>query len=948
MEPKRQPDSIADAQKRARLNNPILQPEDTFGNYRVVKCLTAGLLAHYYQMQHIRDRHDVTVGVFHPRANGKEKFIKRLEMLKKAVAGLQHEAFPKIRDCSIVEGRICLFQDPVQGSTLSQYFLAHGRPGHEGMGVAASTRLIAQLLGALGFAHAQRIDHRDLDSDLIFVQEDGSLQILGIGVKAAMGIEIFESIVSASVSPLEAQKELHHLSSFDVMSPEYRSGVAEDSRVDIYAVGVIGYWLMTAHKPEAARYRDPTEFLDGLLPNWNKFFATLLVRDKEKRFQSCKMALIGLKKTEIEPSSESSGYIQKQIDRIPVPKGILERGPLASRIYRLILIGLVGVSLTAVMASFLTSSFSGGSDASAATPPESAADANPEPDLPPALADIEVRTAPGATISVVDADGSREILGETDEFGLLSLPEVMPPGEYEFHIEKAGYVAQRVADLLVEADEATTIEVALTESPVEAALLSQPEGASVRLDGVEVGRTPLRLETLKPGPTYLIEIEKEGYRTVKRRVEAVVGTNMTVDFGELVPLSGAVSLEVRVEGDVSGLSDELRRDLKVRVNEQVMPFSEDALKALPIGPTRFELEHPLYDSEVVKIEIEDGERHRVSFELQPKPGALALAIPEGVEPALRIDGKAVRLDEEGRVEMPAGRIVDLELRMTNYLTMHRQMELAPTEVFVWEVDPVPIPGPQVASSWEVPYLDIDFAWVPPGAFTMGSPRSEHARLPEEGPQTDVRLTRGFWVGVYEVTQEQYRAVQQSDPSQFKGSNRPVESVTWEMAREFCQTLTQIEQKAGRLPEGYLYRLPTEAEWEYAARAGTKTPFSWGAEADATLGQFNGVYPSDRAGGLRSPFGGYGTKAVGQYAPNTFGLYDVHGNVREWTLDAFRSRLPGEALVDPAPQNGGSRIAIRGGGWKDTATRVRSAARQQASADRTSDALGFRVVLAPEI
>lgn len=949
MDSERQPDSIVDAQKRALLQNPILQPEESFGNYRVVQCLTVGLLAHYYQMQHVRDRHNVTVGIFHPRANGNDKFVKRLEVLRKVVASLQDEAIPKIRDCSIIEGRICLFMDPVEGQTLSQYFESQGEPGVRGVGIAASTRLIAQLLGALGYAHAQGIDHRDLDSNLIYIQQDGSLRILGMGIKAAMGIEIFESVVSASVSPLEAQKELHHLTSFDVMSPEYRSGVPEDSRVDIYSVGVIGYWLLTAHKPVAAKYKKPTEFLDGLLPSWDAFFEKSLVRNREKRFQSCKMALIGLKKTEIEPTSEGSGHIQKQIDRIPVPKGILERGHLASRIYRLIIIGLLGVALTAIATSLLTNSFSSGPDDSAniAEPVESAAEMEPEPELPPALADIEVRTEPFAAISLVDAEGNRKPLGETDETGFLSLPDAMPTGEYDFHIEKDGYIAQNITGFSLKADETNTIATPLTKSFVQAFVRSQPEGATVHLNGVAAGRTPLQLERLERGQTYEINVKKEGYRPVLRRVDTATADDLTLDFGELVPLSGAVRLDISLMGDATGLSDSLSRDLEVRVNERVLPYSTDQLEALPVGRTSLQLEHPLYYSEAVEIDIEDGEAHRVSINLLPRPGVVALDIPEGIAHNLLIDQQLVRLDEAGRVEAPAGRVIDLELRMTNYLTMHRQLKLEPTDAFVWEVQPVPIPGPQQAQSWEIPYLDIDFSWVPPGAFTMGSPLREHARLPEEGPQTDVRFTRGFWAGVHEVTQRQFRAVAQVNPSQFKGSNRPVESVSWEAAKGFCQSLTQIERDAGRLPAGYVYRLPTEAEWEYAARAGTTTPFYWGAEADASRGQFNGVYPIDRTDGLRTPEGAYGTKNVGQYTPNAFGLFDVHGNVREWTLDRFNSRLPGGTQVDPAPRADGDRIAVRGGGWQDTAAHVRSATREQVSAGMTSDAVGFRVVLAPE-
>lgn len=1013
MESRNQPDSIADAQKRARLSNPVLQPKETFGDYRVVKCISAGLLAHYYRVQHVRDLHEVTVGVFHPRTNGHGKFIKRLEGLRKSVASVQHEAILKIRDCSVVNERTCLFLDPVKGHTLSQYFEAHAHPGESGVGVAASSRFIAQLLGALGYAHAQGIDHRDLDTDLIFVQEDGSIRMLGMGVKAAMGIELFESIVSASVSPLEARKELHHLSSFDVMSPEYRSGVPEDSRVDVYAAGVIGYWLLTGRKPGSARYKTPTHFLDGLMPTWNTFFEKALVRDRERRFQSCKMALIGLKKTEIEATSESSGYIQKQIDRIPVPKSILERGALASRIYRLILICLVGVSGIWVAASFLTRLYSSsgdvservvvraddasganleirldpdwsrvvfiGEDASFVTR-EGVMDLKVEPGdyrvrvsspghieqtfpvsvsedasqpqrlelaLQPELVDLQVRSEPGATVSVVDPEGAREELGHADESGLLDLAEGLPPGEYDLIIEKAGYIARTIKDQALSADESAVIEAPLERSPVEVTFLSEPEGAMVRLDGVAVGRTPLRLETLKLGQAYALEVRKQGYRPIERRVEPRSAGELTVDLGELVPRAGSVRVEPRFDSGAAAPIDSLRSEMKIRVGERVLPFDTGELEALPVGRTRIELEHPLYESELVEIEIEDEALHRVPITLRPKPAELSINIPGGIEYALFVNEEPVRVEGE-TVEVASGQAIDLTLRMADHLTMRRQLELGPTEVFVWDVDPRPIPGPKTEQTWELPYLEIEFGWVPPGEFSMGSPLSEHARLPNEGSQTEVRLTRGFWMSIYEVTQAQFREVTGDSPARFGGDRHPVERVSWQAAKAFCRELTGIERDAGRLPEGYIYRLPTEAEWEYAARAGTETPFSWGSRADATLGQFSGVYPIDRREGLRAPEGGYGTKEVGQYDPNKFGLYDMHGNVREWTLDGYESRLPGGVIEDPEPKHGTDRIAVRGGGWEDTAARVRSAAREQASARTSSDALGFRVVLAPDL
>ena len=122
----------------------------------------------------------------------------------------------------------------------------------------------------------------------------------------------------------------------------------------------------------------------------------------------------------------------------------------------------------------------------------------------------------------------------------------------------------------------------------------------------------------------------------------------------------------------------------------------------------------------------------------------------------------------------------------------------------------------------------NMVWIPAGRFTMGSPESERGRGGNEGPQTRVTLTQSFWMGKYEVTQRQYQELMGSNPSHFKGDlDRPVERVAWVDAEPYCQKLTEQERAAGHLPEGYVYRLPTEAEWEYACRAGTTTRFSFG-------------------------------------------------------------------------------------------------------------------------
>lgn len=246
------------------------------------------------------------------------------------------------------------------------------------------------------------------------------------------------------------------------------------------------------------------------------------------------------------------------------------------------------------------------------------------------------------------------------------------------------------------------------------------------------------------------------------------------------------------------------------------------------------------------------------------------------------------------------------------------------------------------------------AWIPPGTFTMGSPTNEPARSPEEGPQTQVTISRGFWMGRFEVTQGEYLALTGSNPSVFGGdSNRPVENVSWEDAVACCAALTAAERGAGRLPAGWAYRLPTEAEWEYACRAGTTTQFSSGTELRSGMANFDGRGEYPPCGGstyqCANPSGVRlgRTTAVGSYAPNPWGLYDMHGNVAEWCQDWWGPSYAGGAATDPQGPASGLWRVTRGDSWCCEAVFCRSAARDALDHPLDGDpTLGFRVVLAP--
>jgi formylglycine-generating enzyme required for sulfatase activity len=213
---------------------------------------------------------------------------------------------------------------------------------------------------------------------------------------------------------------------------------------------------------------------------------------------------------------------------------------------------------------------------------------------------------------------------------------------------------------------------------------------------------------------------------------------------------------------------------------------------------------------------------------------------------------------------------------------------------------------------------------------MGSPSNEVDRYPNEGPQTLVTVAGGFWIGRYEVTQREFLGIMGYDPSlAFDDLDRPVEQVPWGEARRYCQQFTSKLS----IPKGYEYRLPTEAEWELAARAGTTTRFSFGDDIGYSQLADHAWY-----GGL----GGNFELDVGGKLPNPWGLYDMNGNVWEWCLDWY-DKYPGGSVVDPTGPGVGVLKVARGGAYWSNARDCRSATRLAAPPGGNSN-VGFRIVL----
>jgi formylglycine-generating enzyme required for sulfatase activity len=235
------------------------------------------------------------------------------------------------------------------------------------------------------------------------------------------------------------------------------------------------------------------------------------------------------------------------------------------------------------------------------------------------------------------------------------------------------------------------------------------------------------------------------------------------------------------------------------------------------------------------------------------------------------------------------------------------------------------PAAQGADKTYTNSIGMEFVLIPAGSFTMGADKNLEDADKLETPQHKVTISKPFYLGKYEVTQAQWTAVMENNPSQFKGGSNPVEQVSWHEVQEFIRRLNQKEGHKR-------YRLPTEAEWEYAARAGTTSAYSFGNDA-GSLGRY--AWYKDNSVKKTHP--------VGQKEANPWGLYDMHGNVWEWVQD-WGENYSSSSVTDPKGASSGPYRMARGGCWRDVAWSCRSANRGGDAPENYDNRAGFRLAL----
>jgi len=413
--------------------------------------------------------------------------------------------------------------------------------------------------------------------------------------------------------------------------------------------------------------------------------------------------------------------------------------------------------------------------------------------------------------------------------------------------------------------------------------------------------TPLTLKDVKLGK-YPIRIRKEGYEDWSGEAEVKENAFAEID-ATLVRSTGSLKLS----SEPAGISYEVRGEKSQR---GTTPAS---LAALPTGSYEVIFRKDNWPEVSRKVEVKRNVAEAALAEFIP--GRMAITSePSGAE--VVSGGQVI-----GKTPLALPEVIPgpqaAEIRLKGYRPQTVRGEVKPKEE-------LRLTGTleKLAERRTLADLNLVLERIAAGSFSMGSATGKS----DEKPVTQVTISRSYWLGKTEVTQGQWSAVMGSNPSYFKGENLPVE-VSWEEAMAYCRKLTERERNGGRLPEGYEYTLPTEAQWEYACRAGTTGDYAGSLDA-------MGWYSSNS---------GSKTRPVGQKEANAWGLSDMHGNVWEWCSDWYGD-YPGASVTDPTGPASGANPVGRGGSWFSTAAICRSARRSRLSPGYRLNNLGFRLAL----
>ena len=864
-----------------------LETGTRLGHYRILALLGRGGMADVYRAEDERLGREVALKAVPPEFARDPERVERFEREVRAAARLNHPNIVTVHEFGQGEGQHFYTMALMPSGDLKARIRAHP----EGMPPVETGAIAAAIARALDYAHKRGYVHRDVKPENILFWEDGTPQLTDFGIARAMGSGTRMTATGMSIgSP-------HY------MSPEQARGLEVDGRSDLYSLGVVLYEMLTGRLPFDAdetlavalsHLNDPVPELPRELREWQPVVDRLLAKSPEDRYGSAgelvdvlaSDALPRPPATRVMPEGREAG-IKTRAGRSGtrlVEAAKPRRGTMAALSAAVLALALVGIGYLVLRDGNdrdQLRSNGGGGVAEVRNVPE-----RPEPLRP---------TPPSAPENLFDLARPEPVRPQPSR----PTPRRPEPRQPKPTPSKQARPKRPQPKPLPVMGGSSLLVVETT-----------PSGAEVLVDATPVGKTPLERSDIRSGVRE-VTLRHPHYETVREsgrrfRDGRVVRIQRTLVRGRGALTVTATPREAWVE--VEGK----------RLAERTPVTLED----LPAGEVQVRLGAPEHRPLAVKVEVPKGGLARLERRLQPIPyGSLTLKL----EPA----DATVTFPDGGRRYRPGVRLPEgpnrVIVRSPGYRTVTRTIDVSgDTRVRI------ALERRQLRAGTSRVFDGIEFVRIPSGEFRMGS-TSRHAYF-DEKPVTRVRISRGYWLGKYEVTQRQWESEMGSNPSYFKncGEDCPVERVSWNDVQAFIR---KLNARSG----GRRYRLPTEAEWEYAARGGTSSD-TYAGDLTKPRGKdpvLNRIAWCDENNGGR-------THRVGRKAPNAFGLHDMLGNVWEWVGD-WHGDYPGGTVTDPVgPASGSSRV-YRGGSWLIIAGYCRSAIRSRYSPGYRNIGQGFRLL-----
>ena len=807
------------------------------------------------------------------------EFIRDPEREVRAAARLTHPNIVTVYEYGQGASQHFYTMALMPGGDLKARIRAHpdGMPPEEARAVAAA------MARALDYAHRQGFVHRDVKPENILFGEDGAPQLTDFGIARAMSSGTRMTATGMSIgSP-------HY------MSPEQARGKEVDGRSDLYSLGVVLYEMLTGRVPfDAAdtfavglsHINDPVPELPPAQQDWQPVVDRLLAKSPDDRFGSA-AELSKILASDAPPQAPATRVMPTGRDlgspsRPQEPATRLADAPNPQRRTLVAVAGGALLALAVVGIGYVTLQDTAGPERRPPTGGGGSAPVQPAP-IPTPPSD------PRNPFEVEDREEEPSNDGGADA-EVRAPPPPPAPAEPPPPPPAPEPVLGGGALLVVE---------------------TTPPGAEVLVDGELVGETPLERADIRAGVRE-VTLRHPHYATVRipdRNFEDGVALRV-----ERVLTRGAGRLTVTATP----------RDAWVEVDGQrLAERTPVTLEDLPAGTVQLTVGAAEHRPLTVTVDIPRDGLARLEPALEPISfGSLTLDL----EPA---DATVALADAEPPyrpgVRLPEGahRVV---VSSDGYSEVTRTVDVSgDTRVRI------ALEQLQAGDSRE--FDGMEFVWIPAGEFRMGS-TSRHAD-DDEQPVRLVRIRQGLWLGKHEVTQAEWQRVMGSNPSRFAecGPTCPVERVSWNDAQEF---IGRLNARGG----GNRYRLPSEAEWEYAARAGTTTAYWWGNEIGDNRAN---------CAGCGSQWDDESTAPGGSFAANAWGLHDVHGNVWEWVQDCWHDSYEGAPGDGSAWTSGGNcgRRVMRDGSWLIPPGNLRAASRFWFDVGDWSDVIGFRVARTPD-